>query len=101
MLHGLRGRAKANRATKTGRARRSPAIATNAGSLSDGKGFERERPAADDAKNTTPKTVPTVISDRDLDKVSGGSAYVHYAGKNRSYHSDDNGNVHNVIYHIV
>jgi hypothetical protein len=55
----------------------------------------------DDAKNTTPKTVPTVISDRDLDKVSGGSAYVYFAGRNRSGHSDDNGNVHNAIYHNV
>jgi hypothetical protein len=60
-----------------------------------------DRAYADDAKNTTPKTGPTVISDRDLDKVSGGSAYVYFAGRNRSGHSDDNGNVHNVIYHNV
>jgi hypothetical protein len=55
---------------------------------------------AEDAKNTTPKTVLTVISDRDLDKVSGGSALVQYTHNgNHSYRSDYNGNAYNSIYH--
>jgi hypothetical protein len=58
------------------------------------------RAYAQDAKNTTPKTVPTVISDRDLDKVSGGSARVYGTpGSNHSWESGYNGNVRNVIYH--
>jgi bacteriocin-like protein len=39
------------------------------------------------------------LTDKELDQVSGGSADVEGAGRNRSEHSDFNGNAHNEIFH--